>query len=84
MVEHTIRGNILHITKVNKNLYGELLDSKNNVFWRFYPTDYNDNIKGSNYTIRDSQIPGDVFSVRTLLDAAGFNLDGNFYIYIIC
>jgi len=75
MVEHTIRGNILHITKVNKNLYGELLDSKDNVFWRFYPTDYDDKIKGSNYTIRDSHIPGDVFSVRTLLDATGFNLD---------
>ncbi len=78
MVEHTVRGNVLHITKVNKNLYGELLKSNDEVFWRFYPHEYNEEIKGSNYTIRESYIPGDVFSVRNLLDATGFSLDGNF------
>ncbi|OUM69318.1 hypothetical protein PIROE2DRAFT_2822 [Piromyces sp. E2] len=82
MVEHTIRGNLLPITKVNKFLYGELLDHEDNVVWRYYPKDYNndkhyklpeDNNK--NYTIRVDSIPGDIFSVRTLLDAAGFSLD---------
>ncbi|ORX86671.1 hypothetical protein BCR32DRAFT_264826 [Anaeromyces robustus] len=77
MVEHTIRGNLLDITEVNKNLYGELLDEKDNVVWRFFPKDTKENTikKGANYTIREEGIPGDIFSVGTLLKASGFSLD---------
>jgi len=77
MVEHTIRGNMLPITEVNKKLYGELLDhTDKNVVWRFYPKNYEyDVITSGNYTIRSDDIPGDVFSVGTLLHAAGFSLD---------
>jgi len=83
MVEHTIRGNLLPITKVNKELYGELLDCNNTVVWRYYPKKYQEykytlpkDPHDQNYTIRDDSKPGDIFSVGTLLDAAGFNLDG--------
>jgi len=77
MVEHTIRGNLLPITEVNKKLYGELLDhTDKKVMWRFYPKNYEyDMITTGNYTIRPDDIPGDVFSVGTLLDAAGFALE---------
>jgi len=80
MVEHTIRGNMFKITEVNKNLYGELLDSNNNIMWRYYPKNYKEKKyqlpNNENYTIREDGIPGDIFSVDTLLNAAGFNLDG--------
>jgi len=76
MVEHTIRGNLLPITEVNGKLYGELLDKHDNVLWKFYPKDYEDEInKDGNYTIRDSNKPGDIFSVGTLLDAVEISLD---------
>ena len=78
MVEHTIRGNLLPITEVNKKLYGELLDhTDKKVIWRFYPKNYNyEMVTTGNYTIRPDDVPGDVFSVGTLLDAAGFTLEG--------
>jgi len=76
MVEHTIRGNLLHITNVNKNLYGELLNKDDNVVWRFYPQEYKKYDKSTNYTIRESHIPGDIFSVGTLLKAVDVSLDG--------
>jgi len=75
MVEHTIRGNLLHITNVNKNLYGELLNKDDNVVWRFYPQEYKKYDKSTNYTIRESHIPGDIFSVGTLLKAVDVSLD---------
>jgi len=80
MVEHTIRGNLLPITEVNKNLYGELLNSKDKVIKRFYPKNYaydivtTGNYKEVNY-IRPDDVPGDVFTVKNLLDAADFYLD---------
>jgi len=77
MVEHTIRGNLLPITEVNSKLYGELLDTHDKVIWRFYPKDTEEKLikKDANYTIREDGIPGDIFSVETLLQAANFKLD---------
>jgi len=75
MIEHTIRGNLLSITEVNGNLYGELLDKNEKVIWRFYPNKYSKEInKSGNYTIRDIDKPGDIFKIGTLLDAVDLNL----------
>jgi len=90
MVEHTIQGNLLPITKINKELYGELLNSNDEVIWRYYPTNYTSKIETKpNYTERNPSIPGDIFKISTLLEATGFNLDdennnGETYRYTGC